>query len=114
MFRPKFWQRRDVFSVLFAGVYVVVATYLLYQVVMVLGAGDRSITAPTLLVAIALFLLASAQFRHILLLQKRNQLQFDAGLDGQGPGYLWVDSVGKIYWPMKVPTIYCQAVCWLG
>jgi len=96
MFRPKFWHRRGVSSALFAGVYIVVASYLLYLAVMVLGAGDRSITAPALLVAIALFLLASAQFRHILLLQKRNQLRFDAGLDGQGPGYLWVDSVGKI------------------
>ena len=96
MFRPSFWQRWDVSFVLFAGVYIVVAGYLLYQVAMVLGAGDQSFSALTLLVAIALFLLASAQFRHILLLQKRNQLQVDANLEAQGSGYLWVDSVGKI------------------
>ena len=96
MFRGSFWSRNRVSLLAFVAAYIFVAGFLTFKVVLMLSAGEQRQGVPILLLAIALFLLLSVQFRHILLLQSRDQLQIHTDLDDQGPGYLWVDSVGKI------------------
>ena len=68
MFRLIFLRRSNISLFTFLGGYALVAGYLIYQVVVVLGASDQRETAPNLLLVIALFILASIQFRHIFLL----------------------------------------------
>jgi PAS domain S-box-containing protein len=96
MSRIQFWQRGKTSMLLFVGLYLSILGFLVDQSITVFSAGDQRLTAPTLLLAIALFLLASAQFRHISLVQKRNQQQLDDALFERGKGHLWVDSQGNI------------------
>ena len=96
MFRANFWSRSRVSLLAFLAIYIFVAGFLIFQVVLVLSTGAQRLVGPILLLAIALFLLVSAQFRHIFLIKHRNQLHFDGALSEQGAGYMWVDAQGVV------------------
>jgi|TARA_B110000971_G_scaffold116381_1_gene119286 PAS domain S-box-containing protein len=96
MFRLIFLRRSNISLFTFLGGYALVAGYLIYQVVVVLGASDQRETAPNLLLVIALFILASIQFRHIFLLQKSDRFQLSDEIFESGTGYLWINPVGDI------------------
>ena len=86
MFRANFWSRSRVSLLAFLAIYIFVAGFLIFQVVLVLSTGAQRLVGPILLLAIALFLLVSAQFRPIFLIKHRNQLHFDGALSEQGAG----------------------------
>ena len=86
MFSADFWSRRRFSFLVFAAAYLFVAGFLVFHVVWVLEAGAQSGVGPMLMLAIALFLLVSAQFRHIFLIQNRSQIQLDGALSEQGAG----------------------------
>ncbi len=96
MFSADFWSRRRFSIMVFTAAYIFTAAFLIFYVVLFLTAGELRPVGPILLLAIALFLLASAQFRHIFLIGNRSQLQGGDDLSKKDKGYMWIDAQGVI------------------
>lgn len=96
MFSADFWSRRRFSIMVFTAAYIFTAAFLIFYVVLFLTAGELRPVGPILLLAIALFLLASAQFRHIFLIGNRSQLQRGDDLSKKDKGYMWIDAQGVI------------------
>ena len=96
MFSFDLWPRNRVSLVAFAGLYIVVAGFLVYHIALVLGVDQHRISAPIVMLASALFLVATALYRHIFLMRKFNQVPHISSALERGTGYIWIDAHGNI------------------